>query len=234
MWDSEIVGAIIGPLLTGLLALIAYTVREQLSVRRWDDERDRALTKATNEVRYIDTWLSALNRLPDSDPEREVKLQRALLDLERSYQVMSSDLADDGTRPRTRTLGEHVRHLLLLDLRKTFPKVLRVFFYLFALMGLLWTAAIISVFDSGSEQGLGLEITGSAIITVLGFLPALLVGIWARAADRDKVRPQPGVPPPPSGLPPSGLPQGPFAGHGPQPGAGPDPWSGPSQQEWLR
>lgn len=188
--DSEIIGAILGPIITALIAGLAYGVQHWRSLRRWEDERQKALQQASEEVKFIDTWLSALGRLADIDPDYEAKAQRALQDLERSYHAMAVELADDGPRPRRRTLIQHLGALLLVPLHRGTAKMLRAFYWLSLLLGTLWTIALIATIGEQVEtEGWAIALFALMFLVAVGLLPALGFYLWARYVDRERVRP---------------------------------------------
>lgn len=211
-YDSEIVGAIIGPLLTSLLAIVAYSFQQWRTRRRWEDERNRAIEQAIQEVQYIDTWLSALQRIERIDPDHELKLERALLDLERSYQVMSLDLADDEPRPSRRTLAQHIGWFLLVPIHGSPAKVVRVFYWIMLSLTLIWVIAIMASVTDLASDGIAVTIIASVILTALSAVPTILVAVLARHLERRTLRQreiaQPGSPPPftPFQVPATGFP----------------------------
>lgn len=220
--DSEIIGAILGPLVTAVLAIVAYIFQDWRTKRRWETDRERSVAQAIQEVQYLDLWLSALNRLGGNDPEWENKRQRALADLERSYRVMAFDLADDGPKPKNRSLTEHLGWFLLFPLQHTGAKVVRVFYLISLAAAILWVVGIIAVFDTRAESGLITEILASMIVTVMGFVPAILFAVWARHLEhRHQQRRLAPTAPAPDQPWPTGPFQLPPFGHGPRPGARP-------------
>lgn len=192
MIDSEIIGAILGPIITALIAGLAYAFQQWRSVRRWEGEREKALQQATEEVKFIDTWLSALGRLSEVDPDYEAKARRALADLERSYHAMAADLADDGPRPVRKSVGQHIGAIFLVPLHRTGAKVIRVFYWVLLLLATVWTIAVMAtVGEQAQRDGWALSISIAFLVTLIGLLPALGLYLWARHADKEKVRPEP-------------------------------------------
>lgn len=182
-WDSEIWGAIIGPVLTGVLAVLAYLFQQWRRRRRWEDERERAIGQAIQEVQYVDTWLSALQRTERIDPDHDLKLERALLDLERSYQVMSLDLADDEPRPKRRTLAEHISWFLLIPIHGTGAKVVRALYWVMLAITALWIALLVVILSEYPADELASVIVVSIFFSGIAVIPTALIAVWARHLD---------------------------------------------------
>lgn len=105
-------------------------------------------------------------------------------------------------------------------MRSTSAKVLRVFYWIFLLTGTFWSVAVFaSIGEQVETDGWGIAIFAAVFLVAFGLLPALLFYLWARHADREKVRPVaagggptapvPGWPPPGPGVPGT---QPPYAG----------------------
>lgn len=225
--DSEIIGAIIGPFLTTLLAGGAYIFQSWQKTRRWEDQQERSLAKAVQEVQFIDTWLSALDRIGDHDPEHAAKVARATKDLERSYQVLAADLGDDGPRPRVKGPGDILGAIFMVPLQSLPAKILRVFYWLMLVIGLSWSLLIIGVSSEG-QVSLATVVGVSILLTVIGLIPAGILGVLTKVIDRSG-QPTPAARPVPLSPPPDGTmvpgPFVPYAGpyQGPNPGPGPFP-----------
>ncbi|GAA2095988.1 hypothetical protein GCM10009841_07490 [Microlunatus panaciterrae] len=231
--DPQILAAVIGPMLTALLAALAVGFKEWRNRRDWEDRRDRSLRQATQEVAYIDAWLTAHAKVADEASHRE-KAARALDDLERSYATVAAAVIEDQSMPRVKTLRDRAGALLLIPLNRTRAKVVRVFYWVALAVGLLLSMASIAVAQKG-DQSVAFNLLVAMTVTLLCFLPAILLAVVAKLLDRPLRRGSdatveagpwtpsyteayPGYPEsarfPQPGLPPQGVPQA--AGQQPQ------------------
>lgn len=183
--DIQIVGAIIGPLLTALLAGIAVVVRQWQTARVRQDEREASLERRREQIGFIDTWLTAHQRVSGMDPQAQQHTQRALSDLEFLYQQVSVELRHPPPPARRHTAVDAVKVLLLIPSHGGAAKTLRALYYILALCGIGWTIATISTLGD-STDGVVLNIVVAMILTIVGFAPAALVAVIARAADRSR------------------------------------------------
>ncbi len=188
--DPEIVAALIGPLITAGLAALAVVFKEWRQRRETADERHEVLRQAADEVDFIDAWLTAYAKIASADQQRE-RAPRALADLERSYAAMAaSHQAAALAATRTRTAGADVlARILLLRLHRRGAKVLRVFYYIFAVLGFLFTFAGMSGGSFANGEGLGFLILVGMVFTVFSLTPAIICYGLARLADRPKRTP---------------------------------------------
>jgi hypothetical protein len=196
--DAEIVAALIGPVLTAGLAALAFVLREWRQRRESADQQHQTLRQAADEVAFIDAWLTAYAKIATEAQQRE-RAPRALADLERSYSAMTASHQAAASATRTRTTGVDVlARILLLRLRRPGAKVLRVFYYIFAVLGFLFTFAGISSSSFRTGEGLGFLILVGMVFTVISFSPAILFYALARLADRPRRTPGQvdGQPPP--------------------------------------
>jgi hypothetical protein len=138
--DPEIVAALIGPVLTAGLAAVAVGVREWWRRRESVDQRQKMLRQAAEEVAFIDAWLTAYAKIATEAEQRE-RAPRALADLERSYATMTASHQAAPPPTRARTGADLLARILLLRLQRPGAKVLRVFYYLFAVLGFLFVLA---------------------------------------------------------------------------------------------
>jgi hypothetical protein len=138
--DPEIIGALIGPLLTAVLAVLAVGFKEWRRRRETADQRHETLQQAADEVAFIDAWLTAYAKIATEDQRRE-RAPRALADLERSYAAMTASHQAAATATQNRTAVDLLARILLLRLRRPAAKVLRVFYYIFGVLGFLFTLA---------------------------------------------------------------------------------------------
>jgi hypothetical protein len=199
--DPEIVAALIGPALTAGLAGLAVGFKEWRQRRETADQQHQTLRQAADEVAFIDAWLTAYAKIATEAQQRE-RASRALADLERSYATMTaSHQAATIAASRTPTGVDVLARILLLRLHRPGAKVLRVFYYIFALLGFLFTLAGMSSGFRQSGEGLGFLILVGMVFTLLSFSPAILFYALARLADRPRRAPGQidGPPPGPAG-----------------------------------
>lgn len=226
--DPEIVAALIGPILTAGLAAMAVGLKEWWRRRESADQREGTLRQAAEEVAFIDAWLTAYAKIA-TEAERRERAPRALADLERSYATMTASHQAAAMAPRGRTAADLLSRILLLRLQRPGAKALRVFYYLFAVLGFLFTWAGMSA-SVRDEDDLALVILVGMVFTLMSFSPAILFYALTRLADRPRRAPGSVAPPPPGpGVPPAwedhsypgpvpGLPGQVGAGHHPPAG----------------
>ena len=89
--------------------------------------------------------------------------------------------------------------ILLLRLRRPGAKVLRVLYYIFAVLGFLFTFAGISSNSFETGEGLGFLILVGMVFTLVSFSPAILCYALARLADRPRRTPGQADGQPPAG-----------------------------------
>ena len=112
--------------------------------------------------------------------------------------------------PRARTAVELFARVLLLRLHRPGAKVLRVFYYLFAVLGLLFTVAGMSTTIGREGESLAFVIGVGMVFTLMSFSPAILCYALTRLADRPRRTPGPVIAgPPPPDPPPPGPPVSP-------------------------
>ena len=196
--DPEIIGALIGPLLTAGLAGVAVGFEEWRRRRESADQRHETLRQAADEVAFIDAWLTAYAKIA-TETERRTRAPRALADLERSYTIMTASHQAAAAAPRTRTAADLLARVLLLRVHRPAAKVLRVFYYVFAVLGFFFIVAGMSTGFRRDEEGLVFVILVGMVFTLLAFSPAILCYALARLADRPRRTPGPVAPQPPPG-----------------------------------
>ena len=197
--DPEIIGALIGPILTAGLAGVAVGFKEWRRRRESADQRHETLRQAADEVAFIDAWLTAYAKLATPAEQRE-RAPRALADLERSYAAMTASHQAAASTTRSRATGpDLLARILLLRLRRPGAKVLRVFYYVFAVLGFFFIVAGMSTGFRRAEESLGFVILVGMVFTLLAFSPAILCYALARLADRPRRTPGPVAPQPPPG-----------------------------------
>ena len=102
--DPEIIGALIGPILTAVLAGVAVGFKEWRRRRESADQRHETLRQAADEVAFIDAWLTAYAKIAPEAEQRK-RAPRALADVEPSYATMTAShqaaAAAPGPGPRS-------------------------------------------------------------------------------------------------------------------------------------
>lgn len=195
--DPEIIAAFIGPVFTAMLAGIGIAIKSGQLRHREQSARARDLEVATRTVTFIDTYLSAQDKLLPK-AEQEFVRDRAMRDLEVAYQTMMATANADYASDSTGSWIKVITRALLVPLNRTAAKVVRVFFYLSLVLGFLvltlWTAA--SVSDPQITSDIPLLIFMIVFGVLLCLLPMVLLYIWARWLDRDRTPPAPPWPTP--------------------------------------
>lgn len=188
--------AILGPLVTALLAASGVALRG-LSVKRQDlSGRKRNIQVAGQTVAFIDAYLSAQQKLsPGAAIASEVS-EKAARDLEQAYARMMQVTAADHDEPLGLVWGSLLNRAMLRSVRRPAAKVVRAFFYLFLVLGLVWSAIILTELVKDWAYGWAVLIFSALIVSVISLLPSVVLYWWARWLDRD--RPQDGVMPPPA------------------------------------
>jgi len=218
--DPEILAAIIGPLLTAVLAGVAVVARQWQTARNRQDEREQRLSRWREQIGFIDTWLTAHQKVAAQDPQAQAHTQRAVSDLELLYQQMTMELRNPPPVTKRFTALDLIKVILLIPVRGGAAKTLRVFYYTLVLAGLLFMIATLATFTA-SEDGLAFDIAVGMVVTILWFTPAIIFAVLTKAADwsaRNKAAKQAGLPAPAPGwaetpgVPPG---QGYLHGHGP-------------------
>ena len=208
--DPEIIAAIVGPALTAMLAGAAVGAKNWWNRRNQTDQRDRAIEQASRQVAFIDAWLSAYGKA--AGPEQQARRLRAISDLERAYEAMTTAVTAERTSSGRGTAGEVARTLLLVPLHRTRAKVARALYYLFLGVGFLFVLATIDTIAEETESSLLKNIAIGMIVTVFWFLPAGIMWPVTRVLDREKTAPQS---PPPLGYAYNPIPTQPPAGYPP-------------------
>ena len=198
--DPEIIAALIGPLLTAGLAGLAVGFKEWRRRRETADQREETLQQAAEEVAFIDAWLTAYAKIATEDQQRE-RAPRALADLERSYAAMTASHQAAASAARNRTAVDLLARILLLRLHRPGAKVLRIFYYIFGVLGLLFTLAGMSGGTFSRGESLGFVIAVGMVFTLMSFSPAILFYGLARLADRPRRTVAPGATGTPPGPP---------------------------------
>ena len=187
-FDSQVLAAILSPVITALLGAAAVALQGLQRAKRADGERARIVSQAAQEAAFLNSWLSAHAQLELSPEQRRAADERVADDLERLYATLRS--VDIGTDNRSRMLSATrvLRGMFLLELRRPWAKIVRIAYYLALVPVLIMPSLIVVVvdFDSGYPLigDIIFKLSSSVLMTVLLMLPA--VGLWclARALDR--------------------------------------------------
>jgi hypothetical protein len=181
--DPEIIAALIGPLITAGLAALAVGLQEWRTRRQSLDRQQGAIDQAIKEVAFIDAWITAQRKVADP-PGLRARSDRALADLDRAYEVMAAVHAAAADAPPQRTGLERLRSLLLLNLSRTRAKVVRVFYLIFLVGGVLFTTVGMSEGLDTVNGGVYLSILTAMFFTLFCFTPAIGLFWSARLLDR--------------------------------------------------
>lgn len=200
--DSEIIAAFIGPLFTTVLAAAGIALKSIQVRRRDQSSRARDIQVAAQTVTLIDAYLSAHEKLSAGTPEqRQFIRERALHDLEAAYQtMMTTATADHQASTTTGAWLAVIKRALLIPLRRTAAKVVRVFFYISVLYGFLsYTLYVAFAFtDQELLRDIPVMIFTLLVLLIFAFLPMVLLYLWASWLDRDRT-PKPVSQPAPPG-----------------------------------
>ncbi len=199
--DSEIIAAFIGPVFTAMIAGIGILLKSIQVRHREQNARARDLEVATRTVSFIATYLSAQDKLIPK-AEQEFVRERAMRDLEVAYQTMMATANADYQNDSTGSWIRVIKRALLIPLHRTGAKVVRVFYYITVVVGLLFFTVLMATSFTDPEilRDVPLLITMILMSIVINFLPMVLLYIWARWLDRDRTalqapQPLPGADP---------------------------------------
>lgn len=219
--DSEIIAAFIGPLFTTVLAAAGIAIKSIQVRRRDQNSRARDLQVAVQTVTFIDAYLSAHEKLASESPQQQQFIrERALRDLEAAYQTMMITASADHEATTTGAWLAVIKRALLIPLHRTAAKVVRVFFYLALVYGLMSYTLYVSYTFSDAEllRDIPVMIFTLFVLMIFAFLPLVLLYLWARWLDRDRTpTPQPAQVAPNPWSQPGGYSWQPVPGGGPPP-----------------
>ena len=190
---EEIIGALIAPILTALMAATTVGVRSVLSRRDQTHRRERALAAATQQVAFVNAWLDAYAKTSDSrglDAHRA----RAAHDLESSYQVMMATVAAEAHAVPRLTIGDAARSLFLVGLKRPAARVVRTVYFVTSAITLLVLVALAAMSPGlWAENGVGVTIAATMIFSLFCATPSVVLWVWARALERRRpaVQPEP-------------------------------------------
>ena len=196
--SPEIIAAFIGPVFTAMLAGAGILIKSMQVRHREQSARARDLEVATRTVSFIDTYLSAQDKLA-SPQDREFFRERAMRDLEVAYQTMMATANADYHNDSSGAWIQVIKRALLIGIKRPAAKAVRVFFYLSSVVNvLLFGAWMWAVFN---DPELLADIPVMVFVILFGvlffLLPIVLLYLWARWLDRDRTALPPPVPPEP-------------------------------------
>ncbi|MFK5647505.1 hypothetical protein ACI3ET_13380 [Ornithinimicrobium sp. LYQ121] len=188
-FDPDVVIAVVGPLLTALLAGVGLLLKEWRTRRRWEHRRDEIIEQGRRQVAFISDWVVAYDTLKVPDQDREPLLDRARHDLDEIYDsVAAQTRATAEQRPARRSREAYVRSVLLLGVRRPWAKISRIL-YLAALAYALLSGALLAGFTlSDDEMPFYTEIGVAIFVTGFSLIPAALLHVLTRYLDRPSHR----------------------------------------------
>lgn len=181
MTSAELLGAIIGPLVTALLATCGFLCKEYL-VRR---SQQRRLSEARERIALIEQYVKVNKQASFNDPNEEV-IDRAAQDLKQAY-LSASNIEERKRFPLKFSLETTKPFLLLGRVRSRTGSTLRVAYYAV----LFWTfTGAAALWAITFEQGLNFSNVATSILTLLlvGILPAWAVYALTLKVDRALIR----------------------------------------------
>jgi predicted membrane-bound spermidine synthase len=187
--DSEIIAAFVGPLFTTVLAGVGIAIKSFQVRRRELSSRARDIQVAAQTVTFIDAYLSAHEKLdPESPQSRQFIRERALRDLETAYQTMMITASADHDASSTSAWLQVIKRALLIGVRRTAAKVVRVCYVIALLYGFGSSTLYVSFALTDQEllRDIPVMIATLFVLLVFAFLPAVLFYLWARWLDRDR------------------------------------------------
>ena len=185
--DPEIIAAFIGPVFTALLAGGGILIKSIQMRNREQHARARDLEVATRTVDFINTYLSAQDKLLPRQ-EQQIVRERALRDLEVAYQTMMATANADYHNDNSGAWIRVVKRALLFGLHRFAAKVVRFVFYIVSVIGLaMFTVTISNAFvDQEVQRDIPVFIVVILFSAVLYLLPPVLLNLWARWLDRGR------------------------------------------------
>jgi hypothetical protein len=188
--EPDIVVALVGPLLTALLAGTGLLIKEWRTRRRWEHRRDEILEQGRRRVAFISDWVVAYDNLKVPEQERTSVLARARADLDELYDTVAAQTrAAVAQRPQRRSRQDYARSLLLTGIRRPRAKVSRVVYLTVLAFALLSGVLMTTLSFSGDELPFLAELGVAVFATGLYLIPAWLLHVLTRHLDR----PSPGT-----------------------------------------
>lgn len=172
----EIIGAIIGPLVTALLAGITVLGRQWQASKRSEADLEQLATEAA----FLQSWVAARERLRPLNVHEQQTLSTALERLDAQYRGVRIDQAKLRQEERTPTGVRLARGVLLLEIVGAPAKVLRVFYWITLVFGVLGMILFIAVSTESSDNGVAATIFAAAILSAACYVPAVVMGIVTR------------------------------------------------------
>ena len=175
--------AIISQVLTAVIAGATVVTRDWRIRRTATGLQNRAFEQATRQVTFIDTWLSVYSRATDKDRHND-RLEQAVSDLEHAYAtVLVATTAQ--TQTDRRTTSDVAKAVLLFPLRTSAARTVRVFYYIFLLLGVLIPAILVaSIFDDSVAVSVAFSVLFAIIFSVVCLIPAVILWLVAQHLER--------------------------------------------------
>ncbi|WP_122262719.1 hypothetical protein [Ornithinimicrobium cerasi] len=177
--------AVVGPLLTALLAGAGILLKGWRSRRRWEHRRDEIIEQGRRQVAFISDWVAAFDHLTMPETDRTSATARAQRDLEAVYVAVTTQtrtLVEH--RPVRRTRADYARIVLLSGVRRPWAKVSRVAYLAVLAFALLSGALMTSLSFGLDDVPLSGEIGIAVFATGLYLAPAAVLHVVTRYLDR--------------------------------------------------
>jgi hypothetical protein len=172
---------LIGPIVTASATAGSVWLREVQQRRDREHRRRRTIEQATQELILIGTWINAHERLRALELNPALT-QRVSLDLERAYSVLATPVVADPISTEPLRSRWSVSSFLLRDIRRGWARFVRIFYYLFLIVAVVWSIASFAIL--GTEGITVLNVFTSLILAMIGVLPALGMYKLTRRIDR--------------------------------------------------
>ncbi len=164
----EIIGAIIGPLVTAVLAGIAVLGRQWQANKRSEADLEQLATEAA----FLESWVAARERLRPLTEHEQQMLTAALERLDTQYSSVRLDQAKLRRKERTPAGVRVLRGFLQLDVVGGGAKTARVFYWIALLFGFMGSALFIAVSTEPSDSGVFATVFAAAFLSLMCFVPA--------------------------------------------------------------
>lgn len=186
MEQADLAIVAMGPLLTAMAAGIGVLIKEWRVQRRWEVRQRTILEVGLQEVTFIGQWSTTYASVSADDPQRDVRIARALADLERAYRGVEEGLISvRDERPERWDLASFLRVLALRGLHRRGAKVIRAFYY----VGVVWILfASIIMMAVDSEAGWVYRVAVTVAVTLVYSLPVWGLYRWAVWLERSSLR----------------------------------------------
>ncbi|MDO5740634.1 MAG: hypothetical protein Q4P07_10850 [Ornithinimicrobium sp.] len=182
---SSVFVAIVGPLLTAVLAGLGVLIKEWRTRRQWEHRRDEIIDQGRKQVAFISDWATAYGNLDVSSGDRSEPLRQAQQDLDALYRSVANQIDKTARqRPQRRGPEFYATWIFLTRVRRPWARVSRVF-YLLALGWALFSGLIMALFSvNDDEYPLSAELAIAFSVTLVYLVPVALLHILTRNLDR--------------------------------------------------